>query len=55
MIVALILACILAALAALAGIGIQALRHGHRFMLRWLLLPLGAVLTFAERTLLAWR
>lgn len=45
--VAVILVCILAGLVALVGIGVQAVRHGSRIMWRWLLLPLGAFLTFA--------
>jgi len=45
--VAVILACVLAGLFALAGIGVQAVRHGSRLVWQWLLLPLGALLIFA--------
>jgi hypothetical protein len=45
--VAVILGCMLAGLSALAGIGAQAIRHGSRLVWQWLLLPLGALLTFA--------
>lgn len=42
-----ILACILCGLGALVGMGVQALRHGERLAWRWLLLPIGVLLTFA--------
>jgi hypothetical protein len=45
--VAVILGCILAGLIAVVGIGVQAMRHGPRLVWRWLLLPLGAFLSFA--------
>lgn len=44
--VAVILACIIAGLGAIIGVGVQALRHGSRTTWRWLLLPVGALLTF---------
>lgn len=45
--IAVILACIVSAMAALIGVGVQALRHGPRLVWGWLALPLGALLTFA--------
>ncbi|MBL8963406.1 MAG: hypothetical protein KF787_00845 [Phycisphaeraceae bacterium] len=42
-----ILLCIAAGLAAIIGIAIQAFRHGGRLAWRWLLLPIGVLLSFA--------
>ncbi len=42
-----IMLCLLAGLAALVGIGVQAIRHGARRVWTWLLLPLGGLLVFA--------
>ncbi len=39
-----ILLCLFAGLAALIGVGVQALRHGERWMWGWLLLPAGAIM-----------
>ena len=46
MAIAVILACILAGLAALVGVCIQAVRHGPKYAWGWPLLPLGALLMF---------
>lgn len=45
--VGVILTCIFAGLAAMVGIGVQALRHGHRPQWRWLMLPSGVIMSFA--------
>lgn len=42
-----ILLCIVAGLAAIIGIAIQAYRHRGRVTWRWLLLPIGVLLAFA--------
>lgn len=45
--VAVFLLCILGGFAALIGVGVQAVHHGTRMSWRWLLLPIGALLSFA--------
>lgn len=45
--IAILIACILSGLAALVGIGVQAIRHGVRGSWSWLMLPIGALLSFS--------